>query len=145
MPWPVICDGYVTPRRHTPASPDGFGVPDTFCGHDTLTQGLHPVLYYVTPSGFAGDRQRHCKHTGNTLRSGCTDKWNSDAPRCVPTRYCRPTCYKDLRKRVLIALQTGADYRVIRPLLRCNRHPFITAVHDYRTVKRAVPVMRSRL
>ena len=52
MSWYIICDGYATPRRHTPASPAGFGVSNTFCGYTTFTQGLHPVLGYFTPSGF---------------------------------------------------------------------------------------------
>ena len=56
MSWYIICDGYATPRRHTPASPAGFGVSNTFCGYTTFTQGLHPVLGYFTPSGFDGGR-----------------------------------------------------------------------------------------
>ena len=57
----MICDVYITPRRSMPASPAGFGVSDTFCGYAILTQGLHPVLYSVTPSGFAAGMKRYYK------------------------------------------------------------------------------------
>ena len=57
----MMHDGYITPRRTLCSSPAGFGVPDTFCGHHALTQGLRPVLYYVTPSGFGNNHQLYHK------------------------------------------------------------------------------------
>ncbi len=75
----MMYDGYATPRRTLCSSPIGFGVPDTFCGYASLTQGWHPVLVYITPSGFnAGNK---------TVLQICDVRDNSDAPRCVPTKH----------------------------------------------------------
>ena len=42
-----------------------------------------------------------------------------------------PTRYRAHSKRVLITLQTGADYSVIRPLSQGNQHPFTTSFVTY--------------
>ncbi len=63
----MMCDGYVTPRRTSCSSPAGFGVPNTFCGHSNQTQGLPPVLLYVTPSGFNGNMEKRSE-TGAPAR-----------------------------------------------------------------------------